>query len=113
MIERFKASGSLSSPAFLFAEHAAPCRKALGRMLPPHSASCGAPIRQDCIMGLALDLFHLAEVEQHSVLVRFNRKSGHSLTERRRQLCAMSDRCTVANSISIRSPRAITVPVAY
>ena len=49
MIERFKASGSLSSPAFLFAEHAAPCRKALGRMLPPHSASCGAPIRQDCI----------------------------------------------------------------
>jgi hypothetical protein len=67
-----------------------------------------------CIMGLALDLFHLPEVEQHSVLVRFNRKSGHSLTERRRQLCAMSDRCTtVANSISIRSPRAITVPVVY
>ncbi len=37
VIKRFKASGkllsTLSSPAILFAEHAAPCRKPLGRML--------------------------------------------------------------------------------
>src|SRR6266404_3616932 len=46
-LPRGKLISTLSSPAILFANHAAPRRQALGGML--LSASCGAPIRQDCI----------------------------------------------------------------
>src|SRR6267142_578453 len=40
---------TLSSPAILFANHAAPCRRRSAGCCFIHSASCGAPIRQDCI----------------------------------------------------------------
>ena len=40
---------TLHSLAMLIADHAAPCREALRRMLLIHSASCGAPTKQDCI----------------------------------------------------------------